>query len=57
MALLAVAAKPAILAASAGIALGAAALLVYLALRRGGEEDGLLPRLDVHAYNDALLSP
>jgi len=58
MATIAGVAKPAMLIASAGLVLGAIGFAVYRVLRaRGSRPEMLLPRVDVAAYNDALLAP
>lgn len=58
MATIAGVAKPAMLIASAGFVLGAIGFAVYRALRqRVSGAEMLLPRVDVAAYNDALLAP
>ncbi|MFO1532497.1 MAG: hypothetical protein ABR562_02170 [Thermoplasmatota archaeon] len=57
MAMLAPAAKPAILIGLAGLALGALGIVAWRAMRRGVEPADLLPAVDVAGYNDALLAP
>jgi mitochondrial fission protein ELM1 len=49
--------KPALWIAAGGLAAGAC-FMVYRAFRRRGQGiEDLLPRVDVSAYNDALMAP
>ena len=57
MAPLAFAAKPAFWIACAGVAATAIAIVAWRSTRASGEVEELLPRVDVAAYNDALMAP
>lgn len=54
MAQFAVAAKPAMWIACAGIALGAIGWAAWRIAHRGDPVEELLPRIDIAAYNDAI---